>query len=490
MSRTKSRLLVGLVLGGALVACSSAPLPQALDQGPSAAATTPGAGTPSAAGAPSGGPVVPGSGGTTGGTTGGAAGGTTGGTTGGATGTTGGTTGGSTGVVDTTSHLFTAAENQIGITASSINICAHAALTYAPAFNTGPEDLNVFWTALNTEHNGVFGRKVNVTYENDDYKPDTAVTAAKTCVAKKIFMLLGGIGFDQIPAVRNYAESVHQLYVHHTATVNGSKGLKYSFTELPTAERVGEGFAQLAMSKYKGKRIGILKRDSTNWEPGVSAFKVLAKQYGLNIVGEEKAAASAGSYVSQINNLKNVDHADVVWIWLNALETTEVVVQMKAQRWSPNLMVFPFNLTSQALGNDAMTPPMDGVAMYPAYSMGDYSGTFSNYDDDMKEFEAQYKKYDPSVDLSSNAGDLLFLNWTGQKALYKQLLLCGKDCSRNRFVDVLQGYHGTPISSGCPIDFRRGDGHHGAEDLTFMQTYVAPSGKINWRETRQCVGPS
>ena len=39
------------------------------------------------------------------------------------------------------------------------------------------------------------------------------------------------------------------------------------------------------------------------------------------------------------------------------------------------------------------------------------------------------------------------------------------------------------------IDFTTGDHHHGSTYLTFMQTYKSPSGKINWRETQQCVGP-
>jgi hypothetical protein len=490
MSRSTTRLIAGLVVGGAAhAASSSAPAPDVLTLGPGGASaapsSAPGTVQPSAAASGAAAPV-----GTTGGTTGAVttgSGGTTGTTGGSGSGTTGGSTGGTTGAPVEVSHLFTPSEDRVGITPTSIKMCAHAALTYGPAFHTDKGDLNVFWDALNAEKGGIYGRKVSVDYQNDDYKPETAVTAAKTCVAEGIIMLLGGIGFDQIPTVRNYVESVHTLYLHHTATVNGSQGLKYSFTELPTVERVGEGFAQLALAKYKGKRIGILKRDSTNWEPGVTAFKRLAKAYGLNIVGEEKAAASAGSYVSQINNLKNVDHADVVWIWLNALESTEVVGQMKAQSWSPNLMVFPFNLTSQTLGNDALNPVMDGVAMFPAYSYRDYAGPFASYAADMKEFEAQYAKYDPGVDLSSNAGDLLFLNWTAQKALYKQFLLCGKDCTRNRFVDVLQSYRATPIPSACPIDFTTGDRHHGAQYLTFMETYRSSSGKVNWRETRKCV---
>jgi ABC-type branched-subunit amino acid transport system substrate-binding protein len=423
---------------------------------------------------------VAGTTGTTGGTTGATAGGTTGGTAGGTSGT---TTGG--GGLPT---LFTPAEDRIGITPSTFRMCAHAALTYGPAFHTDVKDLNVFWEALNDEKGGFYGRHVDMSYENDNYSPDTAVQVAAKCIEKKIFLMQGGIGFDQIPAVRDYAERQHQLYLYHSATVERSAGLQYSFTELPTVERMGEGFAQLAAAKYKGRRIGILKRDSTNWEPGVKAFKRLAKQYGLNIVAEEKAAASAGNYTSQINNLKNVTKADVVWIWLNALESTEVVLQMRAQRWSPNLMLFPFNLTSQKLDSAALDPVMDGVAMYPAYSKGDYSGTFASYADDMKEFERQYAKYDPAADLSDIGGDLLFLHWTAQKALYKQLLLCGKDCTRNKFVQVLQGYRGVPTSSACLIDFLHGDGHHGGEYVTFMQTYRAPDGKVNWRATRKCVG--
>jgi branched-chain amino acid transport system substrate-binding protein len=484
------RLLVGLLAGAALTACSSAPLPQALTPEPTASSAA---------------PVLGGTTGTTGatpaaGATGGAAGpGTTGGRP--TTGTTGagatGATGGTTGVGDTTTGpavvpgLFTPAEDRIGITDKVLRMCAHSALTYGKAFHTDVSDLNVFWDALNAEKGGIFGRKVEMSYENDDYKPETAVTAAATCMNKKVFILQGGIGFDQIPTVRNYVEKKHQLYLYHSATVNGTSGLRYSFSELPTVERLGEGFAQLAAAKYKGKRIAILARDSTNWDPGVTAFKRLAKQYGLNIVGVEKAAASAANYTSQINNLKNVDRAEVVWIWLNALESTEVVLQMRGQNWRPQLMLFPFNLTSQKLGPFALDPVMYGVAMYPAFSKGDYSGPFTSYASDMKEFERQYAKYDPTADISDVGGDLLFLHWTAQKALAEQLRLCGPDCTRNRFVQVLQNYAGIPTPSACPIDFRHSlDGHHGSTYVTFMETYRAPDGKVNWRETRKCVGPA
>jgi hypothetical protein len=479
-------LTAGLALAALLAACSSATTGAPLPGGASGTSGTAAAGTT--------GILANATGGTTGaGTTG--VGATGSATTGVGTGTTG--TGGTVPSVDvpqptagphTGSTLFSGAANVEGLTPTSLTMCAHAALTYGKAFNTTDADFNVFWSAVNAEKGGIFGRKVDVTYENDNYDPATAVTAAQTCADKGIFMLLGGIGFDQIPAVRNWAETHKMLYLHHTATVEGSKGLKYSFTELPSVERMGDGFAQLYLSKYKGKKIGLVERDSPNWKPGADHFKAALKRADITVAPDQLVKDKKGNYTDDILALKNAG-VDVVFLWENALNSVEFLKQAKAQQFSPHFLMFPFNLTCQTMGSDAMNPPLDGVAMYPAYSYRDYSGGFSSYADDMKLFEAQYAKYDSGVDLSGNAGDLLFLNWTAQKALYAQLLACGKGCTRDRFIDVLTSYRAVPTSSACLIDFTHGDGHHGSEELNFMQTYAAPGGKINWRNTKACVKP-
>jgi hypothetical protein len=503
-----SRAAALTVLAATLVACSSAPAPQALDaEGGSTGSTTTGDGgttgaattgdvtTGTAGGAP-GAPGTTGSApaGSTGAVPGGTAGSTGGsGTSGGSTvgGTSGGSAGGGAtgGSASTRSTLFAPDQDRVGLTDTSITMCAHAALTYGAAFQTEAADFNVFWTAVNEEQGGVYGRKVAVTYENDNYTASDALVAARACQAKGIFMLIGGIGFDQIPAVRNYVEEQKLLYLHHTATIKGTEGQKYSFTALPTVERMGEGFAQLAIEKYRGKKIGIIKRDGPNWEPGVVAFKALAKQAGLQIVEERAVAANKANYTEEIIAMRNAG-AEVVWAWENALISTQILLQAKRQNYSPNWMLFPFNLTSQNLGQDALSPALDGVAMYTAYSFGDRGGSFSSYADDLALFEKQYAKYRPNVDLEGIGGDLLFLNWQGQKALYDIFLACGKDCTRNRFVDTLTTYKKRPTSSACVIDFTRGDRQHGSDQVVFMQTYASPSGKVNWRNTKACVGPA
>ncbi|MBK5307425.1 MAG: ABC transporter substrate-binding protein [Frankiaceae bacterium] len=386
------------------------------------------------------------------------------------------------------STLFTPAEDKIGITSNSITMCAHAALTYGAAFNTSDADLNVFWSAVN-DNGGVYGRKVAVTYENDDYKPTTAVEAARKCKAKGIFLLLGGIGFDQIPAVRNWAEENRMLYMHHTATVKGTAGQKFSFAPLPSVERTGEAFGQLYESKYHGKKIGIIKRDGENWEPGVVAFKSYIASHGDGkmVVAETAVPQNKGNYTDDVLAMKN-NGAEVVWIWDNALDAAPIVKQIRAQAYNPHMMLFPFNLTAQTLDEDAFNPALDGVAMFTAYTNGEYGGPFASYADDMKLFEAQYKKYRPNVDLAGVGGDLLFLNWSAQKALYAQFLDCGKDCTRNRFVDMLETYNKRPTSSACPLDFTDGNHRRGTEDLVFMETYRDARGKAAWRNTKMCVG--
>jgi ABC-type branched-subunit amino acid transport system substrate-binding protein len=483
----------------AVTACSSAPAPVSLlatgggngtSAAPGAAATTdPLTGRPVIT--PAAGQPGPGGGSTTGGSSGGSKGGGTDGSAPPRTSTSGlsvGDTQGPTGdPAGTVSHLFTPAEDRIGITPTSITMCAHAALTYGTAFNTTADDFNVFWTALN-DKGGVYGRKVGVTYENDNYTPTDAKTAATSCHAKNPFILLGGIGFDQIPAVRNYVESVHMLYLHHSATIAGTAGQKYSFSELPTVERMGESYAQLAQLKFPGKKIGIIERNSPNWRPGIDHFLAYAKahHYTFKVVKEDKVEDKQGNYTNEILDMKNAG-ADVIFSWENALNTTELVKQGKAQLYTGAWMVFGVNLMSQTLGNDALNPPLVGSVMYTPYSHGDYSGTFAPYADDEKLFEAQYAKYRPKTDLTGVGGDLLFLNWTAQKSLYAQLLLCGKDCTRNRFVDVLHGYNAKPTSSVCKIDFTHGDGYHASSPLNFNEAYKSPSGKVNFRVIKACV---
>ncbi len=381
-------------------------------------------------------------------------------------------------------QLFAGDANSRGISAKELRVCGHAALTYGPAFNATEDDFNVYYSAVN-DAGGVFGRRIVATYENDNYDPATAVQAAEACKAKSPFAILGGIGFDQIPSVRNWAEQNKELYFHHIATGKGAASKLYSYTTQPTVERVGEAFGQLAAQRFKGKKIGVLYRNSEFWQPGFDAFKEVAAARGLNIVKSIGVEKNQANYTQALIELSNAG-AEVVWGWENTLALTQMVKQAKAQRYSPIWLAFPFNLTSQTLEDEALTPPMVGLASWPGYSKGDYTGSFAAYANDMKEFEAQYAKYRPNTDIGGVAGDLLWLTWVEQKRFVELLRACGAGCTRNHLVGVLANGYQAATAPTCPLDFRGGkkDGSGGL--VNTMETYRSPSGKVNWRSTELC----
>ncbi|HVF31517.1 MAG TPA: ABC transporter substrate-binding protein, partial [Acidimicrobiales bacterium] len=352
------------------------------------------------------------------------------------------------------------------------------------AFNATAEDFNVYYSAVN-DAGGIFGRKVVATSENDNYDPATAVQAAEACKAKNPLAILGGIGFDQIPSVRNWAEANKELYFHHIATVRGAAGKQYSYTTQPTVERVGEAFGQLAAQRLASKKIGVLYRNSEFWQPGFDAFKEVAAARGLTIVASIGVEKNQANYTQALLALRNAG-AEVVFGWENTLALTQMVKQAKAQSYSPIWLAFPFNLTSQTLDDEAMTPPMIGLSSWPGFSKGDYSGGFASYAGDIKEFEAQYAKYRPNTDIGGVAGDLLWLNWVEQKRFVELLRACGPGCTRNHLAGLLVNGYQAATSPTCPLDFRGGK-HDGSGGLVnVLETYRSPSGKVNWRTVELC----
>jgi branched-chain amino acid transport system substrate-binding protein len=381
-------------------------------------------------------------------------------------------------------HLYSGSANTRGITKDRIVLCAHAALTNGAAFNATPEDFNVYYDTIN-DQGGIYGRKIEATYENDNYDPATAVQAAQTCKTKNPALILSGSGFDQIPSVRTWAEQNHELYFHHIATEKGAAGARFSYTTQPSVEAAGRAFADLAASRFKKRKIGILYRNTEPWRPGYDAFDQMAKDDGVKIVLAVPVEENQANYTQALLSLRNAG-ADVVFGWENAIAVTEMVKQAKAQRYSPQWLTLPFNLAAQTLADDAMDPQMIGLATWPGYSAGDHGGTFSSYSADMKEFEREYAKYRPNTDLSGVAGDLLWLNWVFQRQLVALLQACGPDCTRNRIAGVLEAGWKTSVSPGCPLDFS--DGLHDGSGQLFdvLETYRSPSGKVNWRTTSSC----
>lgn len=393
--------------------------------------------------------------------------------------------------------LFAPSEERIGLTDTTIQMCAHAALTFADVFSLRSQDLNVFWQMVD-DAGGIWGRKVvqpdgtpGISFQDDGYQPSRAVTAAQQCADQSggSFLLLGGIGFDQIPAVRVWAEQHHMLYIHHIATQQGTDGLRYSFTMLPTLEQVGAAFGDYYLRNQPGSKVGIIYRNSSNWDPGRLAFeRTLARAgQGGNIVDRESVNNNQGDYSTQLVKLKAAG-AQLVLIWENALAATEIIQQAHNQGWDPAWLLFPFNLTLETLnGAGVDTSRLQGLFPAPAYTChAADQPQYAAYRAELQRFEAAYQKYDPGANLCGDGGDLLFATWEAWEQVADLLYQCGRDCSRDRIAALmLQGYHAT-VGANCAVDFRGGDGHHGGTGNDWYRV-TGINGSNAWYDTALCV---
>ncbi|MHB8437927.1 MAG: ABC transporter substrate-binding protein [Acidimicrobiales bacterium] len=410
-------------------------------------------------------------------------------------------------------HLYSGSDETVGLTNNSIQLCAHAALTFGPAFNISASDLNVFWQMVDDPADdpyphtagqaGIYNRLIlnpatsppspGINIQDDGYQPSKAVQAAQACEGQPggDFFLLSGIGFDQIPAVRVWAEQNHMLYIHHIATAQGTAGLQYSFSMLPTLETVGRQFGQYYLAHFKGLKVGIIERNSSNWSPGITTFKQELASAGQqnNIVADDQVTNNQSEYPQQIADMRTKG-AQIVFIWENALAADEIIQQSADQGFNPKWLLFPFNLTLYTLNSSGVdTSQMYGMVPWPAYACpserpSNYFGGNTAYQEEVLKFEAEYAKRDPNANLCGDGGDLLFGTWEAWKQTAQLLVDCGVNCTRDGIAGLMLHGYQQQVGANCPVDFS-GDGHHGGSDEDIYATEAGSTERI-WYNTGFC----
>jgi ABC-type branched-subunit amino acid transport system substrate-binding protein len=381
-------------------------------------------------------------------------------------------------------NLYSGAANTRGISNDTIKVCGHAALSLGAVLNTKPEDLLVFWRWLN-DKGGLYGRKFEVSLTDDQYTAEGGVPAAQECAEKNPFMIFGALGSDVIPPVRVWAEQNKELYLYGFTLRKGSENFKYSFSGGISQEDLSLVIADLAVKKFPGKKIGLVWRNSSNFQPGRDAFKNHVTKHGMKIVADLPVQKSQGSYTQEIITLQQAG-AEAVFVLDDAVSQLNVVKQGKTQQYNPNWLLFTFNIQNQTLGNDALNPPLTGANLSPAYECHTFDGPYASYAEEIRTFEAAYAKYSPNTDLCGIAGDIAWGGWIGFKGMAALFEACGPNCTRNRYAGVMESGYKATIGAACEVDFSR-TGHHGVWAADVMEAYAGPRGRPAFRNTQRCA---
>ncbi|MHB8509876.1 MAG: ABC transporter substrate-binding protein [Candidatus Dormibacteria bacterium] len=419
------------------------------------------------------------------------------------TGTTGGSSSGTTsgggatkapvttssGFTYTPASLYSGADATQGISASTITLCMHAAISLGAAFNETAADVSTYWTYLNA-NGGVLGRKVNFTIEDDSYTAQGAQQAEANCEALKPLFMVGGIGFDQDPVVRALAEQNHQLYLY-TMADDGSQGngapakYNYSFTAAPTIEQVGTWMGQVAVKNRPGPYGAVYVKDA-NWIGGYNTFKsYLDGHGGASVDGNSYTMNAGGDASGFAQDIVSLQAAGVqtVYLWMNALGADGFIEQAAQAGYYP-AYVTPdgFDLVTGTVGEsiDDKSPsryPALAGWITPAFDPNNQNVPYWGAE---KEMIDAYNKYDGG----HVPDDIDWQAWLGFKSLTDLLKVCGNNCDRNDIAGIFNSGWTDNTPPLCTANFTR-NRNFGGEDMNLWKAHRVPYVSVDYPQNKQ-----
>lgn len=388
----------------------------------------------------------------------------------------------SSGITYTAANIFKADEDRVGITDSQLTLCMHAPASLAAAFQDSTDDWTVYWKLLN-DSGGIYGRKVNIVIKDDQYNiANGGVAAAQQCYDNnpRPFLMTAGVGFDTVPAVRDWAETHSMLYLASFATEKKLFDLTHSFEGPPSVEQFGAVAGRFVGAKYPHK-VGVIWRNSPNWQGGRDRFRQEVAKKGGSVEVDLPVQQNKGDYSNEIKAMKDAK-LQTVLAWINVLEFDQLEAQAASQNFYPRWVLAGFNLVTDTVGQDISGehgPPAIGIWVTPEYHDGDMSA--ASYYPEVKAMRDAYVKYDPNHKIV----DTDWQAWLAFKQITKMFVDCGRDCTRNKLAGMwLSGYK-TQLAPLCVTDFARGRGKIGSFAFNFWHA-VKRGDAYGWQQDYSC----
>lgn len=408
--------------------------------------------------------------GTGAGTGGGTGGATTGAGTGSATGvgtgvgTGGGTTGGGGGV---------SSDCGVCVTSTTITIGIHAPVTgaapiRADAFNVGKD---LWWNWLKHEGKSIYGRTVNVVFQNDNYNPSQAETVCEQMATQQhAFLLIGAAGTDQISQCAFYSNQHGIPYLSAGVTKVGTNFNTYSAITMTYPDqmpllaqyirKLGAGedrYAPTGRAAADGSiNVAMVAPNTTNFSDAITAMQSAIAGLGGNYhvrvfpVQKNENPQDAPSVMQQIKAYG----ADII------SPITAPVFTIALSQASANQQYFPryvgvgiTNAINQAIGNECTANQFGGpnTGHPAAMFFSPWPGWSDNqkYDPDYTKAVQLAGSQAENINTAGNGGDLMWSLWGVMKTVYRMLLAAGPNLTRAGFINAMRTYS----TNGASHDF-------------------------------------
>jgi len=200
-----------------------------------------------------------------------------------------------------------------GITPTTITIGSHQPLTgiAAPGYSEIAPAANAYFSYVNA-HGGIFGRKIDYKYLNDQYNPTmTATVVHQLILQDKVFAIFNGLGTPTHLAVAQFINSEHvpDVFVASGCECwNAPSTLPDTFGWQLDYVREGKILGKYIAQHFKGKKIGFFYQNDEFGQDGVKGLsyeipksQIVAKQSydptNIKIGPQVAALKAAGAQV-------------------------------------------------------------------------------------------------------------------------------------------------------------------------------------------------
>ena len=164
---------------------------------------------------------------------------------------------------------------------------------------------------------GVHGRPLKLIVEDDQTKPEIAVTKVSKLIDQdKVVAIVGGGSGDTAMAIGALAERKQVPLLTPTGFNNtdAQRAYKYSFMMIPNYDDAIESLVKYSVDKLSCRKIGLLRLTRLWGVQASDAYKAMAKKYDVSLVREETLSDGDKDMTPQLTNIKAAEPC-AVGIW-------------------------------------------------------------------------------------------------------------------------------------------------------------------------------
>lgn len=320
--------------------------------------------------------------------------------------------------------------------------------TASPGYSKIPGAMKAYFDYVN-ENGGIFGRKITLLAEDDQYVPTQAVAKTnKLILQDKVMALVGTLGTANnlavAAAVSPSRRGVPVLFVNTGFSGFAvKKKFPTTFSIFPSYIMEAKIMAEYIKDNYPGKKLGLLYQDDDFGDDALAGFKEAGLKFDISVAYASGSQGVAGVPATWITKLKD---AEVVVLFGVTSATGAALATAAAMKYAPQWIL-------GSVGGDATTIKLMGIpagVLYNAVSASFAPAPTDTADEYVKLFSDIYLKAHPTQTFDNN----VMVGMNSAFLTAQALKAAGKNPTRKKLIRAIQKSGSTFASAGLvPLNF-------------------------------------